>query len=94
MAELLANRDRIRRTARRQGPLNQRVFGSVVRGQDGHGSDIVLLVDLDERARGMFPAAALQDELPELLGERVDVVPQDALDPHVATSALVEAVQL
>jgi predicted nucleotidyltransferase len=36
----------------------------------------------------------LQDELAALLGERVEVVPQDALAPHVAKNALAEAVPL
>jgi predicted nucleotidyltransferase len=36
----------------------------------------------------------LQDELAVLLGEKVDVVPQVALAPHVAKNALAEAVPL
>src|SRR5665648_565998 len=67
---------------------------SVARGEDGPDSDIDLLVDLDVRTRGLLPLAALQDELQELLGERFDVVPQDALAPHVAANALAEAVPL
>ena len=57
-------------------------------------SIVDLLVDLDVRTRGLFPIAALQDELSAMLGERVDVVPQDALAPHVAQNALAEAVPL
>jgi predicted nucleotidyltransferase/DNA-binding XRE family transcriptional regulator len=94
MAKLRLNRDRIRRAAHRHGASNVRVFGSVARGQDRPESDIDLLVDLDVRTRGLFPIAALQDELSALLGERVDVVPQDALAPHVAQNALAEAVPL
>jgi predicted nucleotidyltransferase/DNA-binding XRE family transcriptional regulator len=94
MAKLRLNRDRIRRAAHRHGASNVRVFGSVARGQDRPESDIDLLVDLDVRTRGLFPVAALQDELSALLGERVDVVPQDALAPHVAQNALAEAVPL
>ncbi|MBU4335662.1 MAG: helix-turn-helix domain-containing protein [Actinobacteria bacterium] len=94
MAKLRLNRDRIRRVARRNGASNVRVFGSVARGEDRPESDIDLLVDLDVRTRGLFPVAALQDELSTLLGERVDVVPQDALAPHVAQNALAEAVPL
>ncbi|MGV8979427.1 MAG: nucleotidyltransferase family protein [Cellulomonas sp.] len=94
MAKLRLNRDRIRRAAHRHGASNVRVFGSVARGQDRPESDVDLLVDLDVRARGLFPVAALQDELSTMLGERVDVVPQDALAPHVARNALAEAVPL
>ena len=94
MVKLRENRDRIRRAAHRHGAKNVRIFGSVARGEDHPGSDIDLLVDLDVRATGLFPLAALQDELSKLLGERVDVVPQDALDAHVAANALAEAVPL
>jgi uncharacterized protein len=94
MVKLRENRDRIRRAAHRHGAKNVRIFGSVARGEDKPGSDIDLLVDLDVRSKGLFPLAALQDELSEMLGERVDVVPQEALDPHVAVNALAEAVPL
>jgi len=57
-------------------------------------SDIDLLVDFDVRSRGLFPLAGLQDELTVLLGEKVEVVPEDALAPHVAKNALAEAVPL
>ena len=94
MAKLRLNRDRIRRAAHRHGASNVRVFGSVARGEDRPESDVDLLIDLDVRIRGLFPIGALQDELSALLGERVDVVPQDALAPHVARNALAEAVPL
>jgi predicted nucleotidyltransferase len=94
MVKLRENRDRIRRAAHRHGAKNVRIFGSVARGEDQPGSDIDLLVDLDVRSKGLFPLAALRDELSELLGERVDVVPQEALDADVAVNALAEAVPL
>lgn len=94
MAKLRANRDRVRRIAHRHGASNVRVFGSVVRGEDGPESDVDLLVDLDVRQRGLLPLAAIADELSALLGERVDVAPASALAPHVAGSALAEAVSL
>jgi predicted nucleotidyltransferase len=86
-------RERIRRAAHRHGARNVRIFGSVARGADRPDSDIDLLVDFDVRS-GLFPLAGLQDELAALLGERVEVVPQDALAPHVAKNALAEAVPL
>ena len=94
MAKLRLNRERIRRAARKHGATNVRVFGSVARGQDRADSDIDLLVDMDVRSRGLFPLGALGDELAALLGEHVDVVPVDALAPHVAANALAEAVPL
>ncbi len=94
LAKLRANRARIRTIASGYGASNVRVFGSVARGEDGSGSDVDLLVDLDVRARGLLPLGAIADELSALLGERVDVAPASALAPHVADSALAEAVPL
>jgi uncharacterized protein len=94
MAKLRANRSRIRRVAHRHGASNVRIFGSVARGEDRPDSDIDLLVDLDVRTRGLLPLGKIADELSSLLGERVDVAPADALAPHVAESALAEAVPL
>jgi predicted nucleotidyltransferase/DNA-binding XRE family transcriptional regulator len=94
MVKLRENRERIRRAAHRHGAKNVRIFGSVARGTDQPDSDIDLLVDFDVRSRGLFPLAGLQDELAVLLGEKVDVVPQVALAPHVAKNALAEAVPL
>jgi len=94
MVKLRQNRERIRRAAHRHGAKNVRIFGSVARGSDRPDSDIDLLVDFDVRSRGLFPLAGLQDELAVLLGEKVDVVPQAALAPHVAKNALAEAVPL
>lgn len=94
MARLRAHRDAIRRVTHRYGASNVRVFGSVARGEDGAESDVDLLVDLDVRRRGLLPLGAIADELSALLGERVDVAPAGALAPHVAESALAEAVPL
>jgi len=94
LAKIRANRDLIRRAARRHHATNVQVFGSVARGEDGPDSDIDFLVDLDIRTRGLIPVMELKDELERLLGERVDVAPRDALAPHVAERALAEAVPL
>lgn len=94
MSKLRANRVRIRQVAHRHGASHVRVFGSVARGDDGPGSDIDLLLDLDVRTLGLLPVGAIAAELSDLLDERVDVVPVDALAPHVAESALAEAVPL
>ena len=94
LAKIRANRNLIRRAARRHHATNVQVFGSVARGEDGPDSDIDFLVDLDVRHRGLFPVLGLQEELAHILGERVDVAPRDALAPHVAERALAEAVPL
>ena len=58
LAKLRANRARIHTIASGHGASSVRVFGSVARGDDGPGSDVDLLVDLDLHTRGLLPLAA------------------------------------
>jgi predicted nucleotidyltransferase len=90
---LARHRDEIIALARAHHVTDVRVFGSVVRGEEGATSDIDLLVDLAPGA-DLFDLAALEVELERLLGHPVDIVPARMLKPHVAPSALAEAVQL
>lgn len=91
--KLVRHRDEVLAIARAHRAGNVRVFGSVVRGDDRQGSDIDLLVDLDPGA-DLFDLAALDIELQTLLGNPVDVVPARMLKPHVAPSALADAIEL
>ena len=52
---------------------NPRVFGSALRGDDGEGSDLDLLVDTLPGTT-LLDLGGLQDELQELLGVPVDVL--------------------
>jgi hypothetical protein len=79
--------------AARRGARNVRVFGSVARGEDTPRSDVDLLVDLDDGV-GLVAVAALERELTELLGSRVDVVPADTLKPSIRDEVLAEAIPL
>jgi len=72
---------------------NVRVFGSVARGEDRDGSDIDLLVDVDEGV-GLVAIAGLSRELSQLLGVPVDVVPADSLKRALRAQILAEAVPL
>ena len=91
---LLAKRRReVIDLAAQHGFRNVRVFGSVARGDDGPESDIDLLVTLPRDA-SLFDIGALEAELASLLGERVDLVPEDGLRPHSRDDILAEAVAL
>ena len=68
----------ILRLAATYGARNVRIFGSVVRGEAGLGSDIDFLVDM-EPGRTLFDLGGLLFELQELLGGAVDVVPEGGL---------------
>jgi len=75
------------------GASNARVFGSVARGEDTDESDIDLLVDFD-LSRGLVPIMHLNEELSDLLGEKVEVSIAELLLPKVLATALADAVPL
>ncbi len=86
-------RQDILRAAARHGAYNLRVFGSVARGEAGPNSDIDLLIDVGEVTSPWFPAGLILD-LEALLGHRVEVVTERALDPEIRARVLAEAVSL
>jgi predicted nucleotidyltransferase len=67
-----------------------RVFGSAARGADREGSDLDLLVDVDERAT-LFTLAGLQEELSRLLGLPVDVRTPQEISRYIRERVLAEA---
>ena len=77
----------------RHRAANPRVFGSVLRGQDGEGSDLDLLVDPLPGAT-LFDLGGLQMELEGLLGIRVDVLTPGDLPLTFRGKVLAEARQL
>lgn len=94
LLELLQNkRDDILRIAAKHGAYNVRVFGSVARGEAGPDSDIDLLIERGPITTSWFPAGLVL-ELEEVLGQRVDVVTEKALNRHLRDRVLREAVPL
>jgi uncharacterized protein len=83
-------RETVRATAKRFRTANPRVFGSVVRGTDREGSDIDLLVD-PLPGTTLFDLGALQIELEELLGVRVDLLTPGDLPEAFRDQVLAEA---
>jgi uncharacterized protein len=75
-------RERIRQIALSHRVCDIRVFGSVVRGDDGEGSDLDLLVHPTDQTT-LMDIGAIRQELKALLGMEVDVLTPDALpDRH------------
>jgi hypothetical protein len=65
------------------------IFGSAIRTDFRADSDIDLLVQFDPSARiGFLALAALQRELSDLLGRKVDLIPKDGLKPFIRDSVL------
>jgi len=83
-------RNDILEIARKHGATNVRIFGSVMRGDDGPASDIDLLVDTAGATSPWFPAGLILD-LEELLARRIDVVTERGLNPFIRDQVLREA---
>ena len=90
---LTSKRREILELAKKHGAHDVRVFGSVATGQEHEKSDVDFLVDL-EPSRSVLDQIALQQDLEELLGRRVDVVLIGGLSPYLEGRVLAEAVRL
>ena len=86
-------RDDIERIATHHGAHNIRIFGSVARGEAGPESDIDFLVNVGSDTSSWFPAGFILD-IEEILGRRVEVVTERALDSHLREYVLREAMKL
>jgi uncharacterized protein len=84
-------REEIRRIAARHGVLRIRVFGSVARGEAGPDSDVDFLVEVGPATTSWFPAGFIVD-LEDLLGRRVEIVVERALNADLRDRVLQEAV--
>ena len=87
---LIEKRDESRRIASKHGAYNVRVFGSMARGDAGPESDVDLLIDVRPSTSSWFPAGLIVD-LEDLLGRRVQVVTERALNPDLRERVLSEA---
>jgi predicted nucleotidyltransferase len=72
LEELRSRRTDVIAVAGRHGASHLRVFGSVARQAADRGSDLDLLVDL-EQGRTLLDLVALERDLTALVGCRVDV---------------------
>lgn len=84
------HRDALRALSARYPVRNPRVFGSVVRGEDGERSDLDLLVDSTPDTT-LLRLAELQIDAEQLLGVPVDVRTPEDLPARVRAKVLLEA---
>lgn len=89
---LTSKKDELKAIAQKHGASNIRIFGSVARREETPGSDIDLLVDMEEDASLLF-LARLKNDLEDLLGKSIDITTRPALHP-LADTILKEAVSL
>ena len=72
--------ERIAAFCERWQVLEFSVFGSVLRDDFGPDSDVDVLLSIDDKARlGLWDLAAMQEELEELFGRKVDIVEKEGL---------------
>jgi uncharacterized protein len=86
-------REEILKAAARRGAKSVRLFGSVARGEARAGSDIDLLVELEE-GRSLLDLSHLLQDMEELLGCPVHVVEPEALHWAIRERIMEEAVPL
>jgi uncharacterized protein len=90
---LAQHRNRVQEIARMHHVSNVRLFGSVLRGEDGPGSDIDLLVEPTAQT-SLMDIGAIRVKLKALLGCEVDVVTPNALPAQFREQVVRDAVAL
>jgi predicted nucleotidyltransferase len=84
--------DALERLCRRYSVRELALFGSALREDFGPDSDLDVLVTFEAGSHvGFLALAALQRELQELLGRRVDLVPRDGLKAMIQDEILGQA---
>jgi hypothetical protein len=83
--------ERIAELCERYGITELSVFGSVARGDDTPQSDVDLLYVLSPDARLGWEIVDLRDNLEEMFGRRVDLVPKSGLKWLIRDRVLAEA---
>ena len=76
------------------GASRLRVFGSVARGEETPDSDVDFLVDFPRGYDVLTQRIPLAQGLGDLLGRKVDLVPEHELSPHIRAQVIAEAIAL
>ena len=91
--EVVQKSELIRAIARARGAVKVELFGSVARGEDGPGSDIDLLIEL-EPGRSLLDLIGLENDLSELFGRKVDAVTCPSLKPGILEAVSKEKLRI
>ena len=87
------HRETIRRLVLQAGMTNPRVFGSVLRGEDGEDSDLDILVDPAPRA-SLLAMERLQAQLTRVTGVKIDLRTPEEIHLKFRDKVLAEAASL
>jgi predicted nucleotidyltransferase len=87
------HRETIRQLVQQAGMANPRVFGSVLRGEDGEDSDLDILVDPAPRA-SLLAMERLQAQLAQATGVKIDLRTPEEIHLKFREKVLSEAARL
>ena len=90
---LQSKRGAILSLAAEHGASKVRLLGSLARGEASPGSDVDLLVAMEE-GRSLLDLVAFWQDVEELLGCRVDVITDGGVSPYLRDRIYAEAVPL
>src|SRR5690606_27185700 len=92
-SDIIARLQRHRAELEQRGVLHVVLFGPVARGEDRPGSDIDILIELDDEAVvDVFAYAGIKRHIAGLFDGKVDVVDRAALRPEAAGSSAADAI--
>lgn len=94
LEKLRAQRETILALSDQYGARHIRVFGSVARGEERPDSDVDFLVDFPRGYDLFAQRLPLTERLANLLGRRVELVPEHELNRHIRDRVLKDAVEL
>lgn len=87
------NRDTILKIAGKYGVKRLRVFGSFARGENDEKSDLDILI-LPPPGFSLWDHSAMQDEIADAIGVKVDLVSERGLRERMRKEVLSQAVPL
>ncbi|NJR70007.1 MAG: nucleotidyltransferase family protein [Synechococcales cyanobacterium CRU_2_2] len=90
---ITSKREDIIALAARYNAANVRLFGSVARGDDRPDSDVDLLVDVQQQW-SLFDHIGLMQDLEDLLGRKIDLIPANSIRDFCRDRILAEAIPL
>jgi len=65
-----------------QGARKVAVFGSYIRGEESHESDIDIIVEFSER-KSLLELVRMERELSDVLGIKVDLLTEKSISPYL-----------
>lgn len=91
--DVLRKQALIRTLAKVHGAKSVELFGSAARGEDGPGSDLDFMVEI-EAGRSLLDLIGFAEDLQEVFGRKVEVVTRAGMKPRVRAQAQRDALRI